>query len=71
MRLPGSVTLDKTTWLTAGFLNLWATEQFLTGHGLVLLKMSAFYKLNLQISWFSTFSVRPNMATQYNTMNPV
>jgi len=41
--------------LNAGFLNLWATEEFLTGHGLVLLKLSAFYKLNLQISGFQHF----------------
>ena len=30
------------------FLNLLATEEFLTGHGFVLLKLSTFCKLNLE-----------------------
>jgi len=30
----------------SGFLNLWATEEFLTGYGLVLLKLSTFCKIN-------------------------
>jgi len=30
-----------------GFLNLWATEEFLTGRDLVLLELSAFCKVNL------------------------
>jgi len=33
----------------AGFLNLWAKEEFLTGHDLVLLKLSTFCKINLLI----------------------
>jgi len=32
----------------SGFLNLWAMEEFLTGHGLVLLKLSTFYKVTLE-----------------------
>jgi len=33
----------------AEFLNLWATEEFLTGHGLLLLNLSTLCKLNLFI----------------------
>jgi len=34
--------------LKAGFLNLWATEEFLTGHSFVLLKLSTFCKVNFE-----------------------
>ena len=32
----------------AGFLNLWATEEFLKGNSLVLLKLNKFCKMNLR-----------------------
>jgi len=41
-----------------------------TGHGLVLLKFSEFYKLTWN-QWFSTFFVpRRIIATHYNTTTP-
>jgi len=33
----------------SGFLNLWATEEFSLGHGLVVMKLKAFYKLIVQV----------------------
>jgi len=49
--------------LRAGFLNLWATEEILTGHGLVVSKLSTFCKLNLTIknvgsSWATNVILR-------------
>jgi len=49
--LPTSLVLhDRLSLLcTAGFLNLLATEEFLIRHGLTLLKLSRFLKLNVLI----------------------
>jgi len=38
-----------SVFFKAGCLNLWVTDEFLMGHGLVLLKLSTFCKLNLFI----------------------
>jgi len=41
-------TTNKESACRTGFLNLWATEKFLTGHGLLLLKLSTFSEINLE-----------------------
>jgi len=47
--LTGMVTSYSNKRTSTGFLNLWATEEFLRGHSLILLNLSRFCKLNVLI----------------------
>jgi len=46
-----------------GLLNLWATEEFLRGHGLVSLKMNTLSKMNLNLkTWVPSKIAGPAFA---------